>query len=70
MTRRPAFTAAEKALCAKREANLRQRVYSRQVAQGRMTAARAKREIALMSEIAVDYQARARTEDAPEDLLA
>lgn len=50
-------TAAEKAVCAEREAQMRRRVYPRWVADGRMTQAKANAEIATMEAIAADYRA-------------
>jgi hypothetical protein len=58
----PAFTAAEKQACAEREVRLRQRVYGRRVAEGKMTPALADRETRLMQAIADDYAAAAAKE--------
>lgn len=53
-----AFTDAEKAACAKREVAQRKRVYPRLVEKGSLTGSRAAIEIALMEEIAAEYQAK------------
>ena len=50
------MTAAEKRQCAEREAKMRERVYPRWVASGRMTKAQADKELATMREIAEDYR--------------
>jgi hypothetical protein len=63
------FTAAEKAKCAERERKMRLRVYPRWVDDGRLTIAAAEREIAIMSEIAADYRAKADAEEAAGRLL-
>ena len=54
------FTDAEKQQCAAREARIRQHVYKRNVKAGKMSPLHAQREIALMEEIADDYEQRAR----------
>jgi len=50
------YTAEEKAKEARREVTYRQFVYSRRLAAGKMTEADAKRKIAIMEEIAADYE--------------
>ncbi|MBS8227138.1 hypothetical protein [Vannielia litorea] len=55
------FTDLQKHEAARREAELRRRVYPRWVADGRMTQAEADRQIAVMEAIAADY--------APPDLF-
>jgi hypothetical protein len=50
------ITTADKLACAERELALRKNVYPRWVEQGRMSAGRAAREIALMQAIVLDYQ--------------
>lgn len=49
------FTRDEKRKAAERELGLRQRVYPRWVEAGKMSQAKAEREIAIMREIAEDY---------------
>jgi hypothetical protein len=49
----------DKANCARRELTMRMRVYPRFVADGRMTQAEANREVALMTEIEMDYRNKA-----------
>ena len=56
--------AADLAACAEREAKMRRRVYPRWVESGRMTAAQAEREIAMMEEIAGRMRAEAEKEAA------
>ncbi len=56
------FTAADKATAAKREAGMRRRVYQRWVADGKMTQANADKGIAIMDEIAADYDRQAQGE--------
>lgn len=63
------FTNREKAECAEREVRMRERVYPRWVADGRMTAKKAAEETATMREIAADYRAKADAEDAAGRLL-
>jgi hypothetical protein len=58
----------EKLICAERELALRQRVYTRLIAQGKMTPNEARREIDLMAEIVEDYRALAAF-DEPEFAL-
>lgn len=50
------FTAEEKRDCARREVKLRRRVYPRRIDNGHMTQALADKQIALMEEIAADYE--------------
>lgn len=52
------ITDEEKAECAEREVKMRQRVYPRWVADKRMTADKARREIIVMQEIAAEYRAK------------
>ena len=49
-------TAEEKFACIQRELALRRRVYPRWIGKGHITEAKAKREIAIMQEIADDYE--------------
>jgi hypothetical protein len=49
------YSAAEKKACAERELKMRERVYPRWVAGGKMTASKADTEIAIMREIVADY---------------
>ena len=56
------ITATDKLKCVERELEMRYRVYERQVDKGKMTRAKADREIALMEEIAADYTALAEKE--------
>lgn len=48
-------SATEKLACAERELKMRERVYPRWVANGKMTQAKADAEIAIMREIVADY---------------
>lgn len=64
-----AFTNREKADCAKREVTQRERVYPRQVANGRMKREFAIRQISLMVEIAAEYTAKAEAEEAAGRLI-
>lgn len=50
------ITNAEKAKAARREVQMRGRVYPRRVAEGRMTQADADRQTAVMTAIAEDYE--------------
>lgn len=52
------FTDQEKAEVAAREVKWRKRVYPNRIVTGRMTEREAKRQIAVMEEIAADYKAR------------
>jgi hypothetical protein len=54
------ISAADKRRSAERELRFRERVYPRWVAEGRMTAAAATHEIAVMRAIAADYAAAER----------
>jgi hypothetical protein len=63
------FTNREKADCAKREVTQRKRVYQRQVADGRMKANFAARQIGMMEEIAAEYAAKAEAEEAEGRLI-
>lgn len=56
------FTAADKALEAKREVAMRRRVYPRWIAAGRMKQDHAERLIACMEAIQADYEALAAKE--------
>lgn len=51
----PSITPSQKRACAERELRMRQRVYPRWVAAGKMTRGDAEREIAAMAAIAADY---------------
>lgn len=55
-------SASEKAKEARREVFQRQRVYPRLIAQGKLTPTAAARQIALMEEIAADYEKAAEGE--------
>jgi hypothetical protein len=63
------ITARDKAICADREVRKRRRVYSRLVAEGRMTGKAADKEIAVMQAIADDYRQKADEEAASERLI-
>jgi hypothetical protein len=52
------FTPADKLKAAEREVGLREYVYRRRVAEGKMDEAEAKREIGVMKAIAEDYRKR------------
>lgn len=56
-------THAEKAKAARREANLRRRVYPRWIESGRLAQAKADSEIKVMEEIAVYFEARANEDE-------
>jgi hypothetical protein len=58
------FTAKEKAACAEREVKMRERVYPRWVAEGRVSQAAANVQLAIMQEIADEYRAKAETEES------
>lgn len=58
----PPITAAEKQACAEREVRLRERVYPRRVAEGKMTQAQADRETRIMRAVANDYAELAKAE--------
>lgn len=53
------FTAQDKLDAVKRELGYRRHVYARRVAEGRMTQAKADREIAVMEAISQDYETQA-----------
>jgi len=55
-------SAVDKLKCAEREVRWRLRVYPERIARGTMGEAEARREIALMEEIAADYRALAERE--------
>lgn len=63
------FTARQKMQAAQREVGYRRRVYPRRVDDGKMTQAQADREIAIMDQIALDYGALAKAEEARGDLF-
>jgi len=63
------YTNREKAECAKREVKQRVRVYGRRVEDGNMTEAFAAEQIALMSEIAAEYEEKAKADELHERLL-
>lgn len=56
------ITTADKLACAERELAMRLRVYPRWVEEGKMSADKAKREVACMAAIARDYIAFAKKE--------
>ena len=56
------FTAEQKRACAERERKMRERVYPRWVENGKMSTAKAREEIDLMTEIEADYAAQAQGE--------
>lgn len=60
-----AISAADKMHCVQRELRYRYRVYDRLVAEGKMTAAKPTREIALMEAVAVDMRAAVEAERVP-----
>ena len=63
------FTNREKAECAKREVKQRIRAYKRWVEEKRMSEQFADEQIAMMQEIANDYERMAESEEAKERLL-
>jgi hypothetical protein len=63
------YTNREKAECAKREHKQRVRVYGRMVAEKRMSHEFAWEQIALMEEIAADYERKAELDELEERLL-
>jgi hypothetical protein len=63
------FTAREKAKCAWREVRFRKRVYPGMAADGRMAKDTAALQIAMMEEIARDYDALADAEEKKERLI-
>ena len=56
------YSAADKLACAERELKMRERVYPRWVANGKMTEAKARQETETMRAIAEDYRAQAQGE--------
>ena len=56
------FTAQDKFECVEREIKQRQHVYPRRIADGKMTADFARRQIELMEAIAADYRYQAERE--------
>jgi len=69
MTDAPTFTAREKMQAAQREVGYRRFVYPKRVEAGKMTAAQAEREIAIMDEIARHFGALAAEEERAGRLL-
>jgi hypothetical protein len=65
-----AFTNSDKALCAEREVQMRERVYRVWIAAGKMSQARADRELAIMREIAMEYRDKAIKDAAAADLFS
>jgi hypothetical protein len=65
----PVFSARDLAHCASREVKQRTYVYPRLVYQGRLKAAEAERQIAMMQRIADDYEAKAKADELAERLL-
>ena len=63
------ITNLDKADCAKREVAYRQRVYTRLLAAGKMSEAKAARELALMRAIADDYAKLAEADEAKGRLI-
>lgn len=63
------FTAAELAKEAQREVQYRRFVYSRRIAEGKMTQHDAERKIAMMERIAEHYQTAAEIEESEGRLL-
>ena len=63
------FTAREKATEARRETELRKRVYPRFVGEGKISGKAADRQIAIMDEIAADYEQIAEADEMQERLL-
>jgi hypothetical protein len=59
------FSCEQKLGCALRELHYRKHVYKRWVEAGKMSEINAKREIALMEEIAADYQAQMKAGELP-----
>lgn len=59
------ITAADKLACVTRELKYRYRVYDRLVAEGKMTAVKAAREIEIMEELASDLRADVEAERLP-----
>jgi hypothetical protein len=65
-----AFTNSDKALCAEREVQQREWVYRRRVADGKMSKAKADRELAIMREIAMEYRDKAIKDAIAADLFS
>ena len=65
----PEFSAREKCRAAQREVAYRVRVYGRMVDEGRKQKATADREIAVMREIAAEYEKIAESDEASERLI-
>jgi len=63
------FTDREKAKEARREVTYRQFVYSKRVTDGKMTDVEARRKIAIMTQIAEDYERWADKAEAAERLI-
>ena len=63
------FSNREKAKEARREVTYRQFVYSKRMADGKMTEKEAKQKIAMMEEIAADYDILAVQDEAEERLF-
>ena len=63
------FTARDKMRCAQREAGYRRFVYPKRVEAGKMKQRDADEEIAMMDEIAADYGALAKEQEAKECLI-
>lgn len=63
------FKSRDKMRAAQREVGYRRFVYSKRVADGKMTQQKADEEIAIMDEIAADYGALAEAEDKAGRLL-
>lgn len=63
------FTAKDKAAAARKESGFRRYVYPRRVADGKMKQADADRQIAIMDEMAADYERQAEVEAQEARLL-
>ena len=63
------ITLADKAKCARREVEMRRKVYPRFVHNGRMSQEEASREIEIMASIAFDYAELVEAEKALERLI-
>jgi hypothetical protein len=61
------ITINDKLACAQRELEMRQRVYPRQVASGKLTQTKADREIAVMRAIVQDYVRCSQVDLFPDD---
>jgi len=62
MTDAPIFTAKDKLDCIQREIGKRKHVYPRLVSEGKLSQAKANREIACMEAIAIEYEVAAAKE--------